>query len=166
MAEKMNKDEFLRLAQKHITYLIDEFCDGSQRVFCEKTGLTKGSVSQYVNGKNVPNNITAKKIADVFGVLPAWVMGLDEYMTEEERFVKETVPIINATMDTKQSFGATMTANEIRIIEAYRKADECIQSVVAKLLDIGYENTMPIAAHDSDTPLGSTDNDREIMGEE
>lgn len=42
-----------------------------------KTGLNKASISQYVNGKNVPNNVNAGKIAEVFDVKPAWIMGFD-----------------------------------------------------------------------------------------
>lgn len=64
-------------AKRNINYLVEEFCDGKQVVFCMKTGINKGSVSQYCNGSNVPNNLTAKKIADAFGVDPAWVMGFD-----------------------------------------------------------------------------------------
>ena len=44
----------------------------------EKTGLTKGSVSQYVNGRNEPSKKTAGKIAEVFGVSAEWVLGAEE----------------------------------------------------------------------------------------
>ena len=62
---------------QRIKQLIQEYCEVSQQRFAEKTGVNKGSVSQYLNGKNSPSNSTAKKIADTFHVAPAWVMGFD-----------------------------------------------------------------------------------------
>lgn len=64
-------------ARERINFLVANFCDGSQQRFSEKTKLNKASVSQYMNGKNVPSNITAAKIAEVFNVNPAWLMGFD-----------------------------------------------------------------------------------------
>ena len=60
-----------------IMELIQEYCDGSQQRFVEKTGLNKGAVSQYVNGKKSPTNLAASIIGDTFKVSAAWVMGFD-----------------------------------------------------------------------------------------
>ena len=77
----MNKTKELspweKTCMRRIKQLIDVYCDGSQQRFVEKTGLNKGSVSQYVNGKNVPSGSNAQKIAEAFGVDPNWVMGYD-----------------------------------------------------------------------------------------
>ena len=48
----------------------------------DKTGVAKASISQYVNGRNVPSNITARKICEPFGINPAWLMGFDVPMRE------------------------------------------------------------------------------------
>lgn len=64
-------------SRERINNLITTFCEGSQQRFSERTKLNKASVSQYVNGKNTPSNITASKIAKEFGVDPAWLMGFD-----------------------------------------------------------------------------------------
>ena len=40
----------------------------------EKAGITKGSVSQYLNGRNRPTNINAGKMADVLGVDAMWLI--------------------------------------------------------------------------------------------
>lgn len=66
-----------RRSRERINNLITTFCEGSQQRFSERTKLNKASVSQYVNGKNTPSNITASKIAKEFGVDPAWLMGFD-----------------------------------------------------------------------------------------
>ena len=73
-------------SRERIIRLIQDYCDGSQQRFVEKTGINKGSVSQYVNGSNVPSSLRAMKIADIFNVSPAWVMGFDVPM---ERSVAE-----------------------------------------------------------------------------
>lgn len=66
-----------RAIMKRIVKLIDEYCDGSQKIFVDKTGLNKGSVSQYVNGKNTPSWENAEKIAAAFNIDVTWVMAID-----------------------------------------------------------------------------------------
>lgn len=77
MEKKKELTVYERQSKERINYLISEYCHGSQQLFAERTGLNKASVSQYVNGKNTPSNITASKIAEAFHVDPAWVMGFD-----------------------------------------------------------------------------------------
>lgn len=69
--------KYERISRNRIKSLINTYCDGSQREFAKRTGLNIGSVSQYVNGKNVPSNKSAQKIADAFGVAAEWVMGFE-----------------------------------------------------------------------------------------
>lgn len=75
------KNELLNEARENsrrrIIQLIQEFCSGNQQRFVERTGLNKGVVSQYVNGKKTPTNIAASTIGEAFNVAPAWVMGFD-----------------------------------------------------------------------------------------
>ena len=68
-------------ASERVLQLINEQCGGSQQVFADRTGLTKGSVSQYVNGRNEPSKKTASKIAQEFGVSTEWVLGSDAAVT-------------------------------------------------------------------------------------
>ena len=63
--------------RKRIISLIDDYCGGSQKKFVDKTGLNKGSVSQYVNGKNTPSWDNAEKIAAAFNIDVKWIMGVD-----------------------------------------------------------------------------------------
>lgn len=44
---------------------------------CEKSGVSKYSVSQYLNGKNAPNNKNAELMGKALGVNPLWLMGYD-----------------------------------------------------------------------------------------
>lgn len=70
--------------QERVQQLITEQCGGSQQVFADKTGLTKGSVSQYVNGRNEPSKNTAAKIAEAFGVTREWVLGAEKAEDKNE----------------------------------------------------------------------------------
>lgn len=53
---------------------------------CDKTGVSKYSMSQYFNGVHAMSNVNAKKISDVYGVDPLWLMGFDVpmYKPKEE----------------------------------------------------------------------------------
>lgn len=86
----MENKDILDNAQKEsrnrIAELIQEYCDGSQQRFVEKTGLKKSAVSQYVNGKRTITNLAATKIAATFNVSPTWVMG---FSTEKEMNILE-----------------------------------------------------------------------------
>lgn len=77
----MNKSkglaEYEEISIKRIKNLIQTRCGGSQKKFAEKTGLNIGSVSQYVNGRNVPSNLNCQRIARAFDLDPEWVMGFE-----------------------------------------------------------------------------------------
>ena len=118
-------------AKKNINYLVEEFCDGKQVIFCMKTGINKGSVSQYCNGSNVPNNLTAKKIGDAFGVDPAWVMGFDVPMRSnkmtfvaDQRTLNEAKNNAVKTINTFNEIKNTLDIEEVILINAYRNLDD------------------------------------------
>ena len=77
----MNKTKDLspyeKVIRSRIIKLINEYCDGSQRRFVEKTGINQGSVSTYVNGKNSPSWENAEKIARAFNIDVSWIMAVD-----------------------------------------------------------------------------------------
>ncbi|MDE7445806.1 MAG: helix-turn-helix domain-containing protein [Lachnospiraceae bacterium] len=43
----------------------------------DKSGVSKASISQYVNGSHAPSNISSDKMAKVLNVNPLWLMGFD-----------------------------------------------------------------------------------------
>ena len=47
----------------------------------DKSGVNKGSISLYMNGKGAPGNLNAGKMAEVLEVNPMWLMGFsaDKY---------------------------------------------------------------------------------------
>lgn len=49
----------------------------------DKSGVSKASISQYVNGSHAPGNISAKKMGKVLGVEAMWLMGFDVEMWKD-----------------------------------------------------------------------------------
>ena len=50
----------------------------------DKSGVSKASISQYVNGSHAPSNISSGKMASVLNVNPLWLMGFDVPMIENK----------------------------------------------------------------------------------
>lgn len=63
----------------------------------ERSGVSKSSISQYVNGSHAPSNISSGKIGKVLGINPLWLMGFDvdmnESITENKNNVSNIYPI-------------------------------------------------------------------------
>ena len=58
----------------------------------DKSGVSKSSISQYVNGSHAPSNISSGKMASILKVNALWLMGFDVPMSLE---IKETKLNIN-----------------------------------------------------------------------
>lgn len=97
MKKKYEQTRFDRQAQERIKQIIDSYFNGSQQELAERCNIHKASVSQYVNGKNVPSNLTAKKICDPLGVNPAWLMGFDVPMFEPQTLGKDSGDMSDGT---------------------------------------------------------------------
>ena len=68
------------VARERITYLMEQFIEdqsGRQQAFADMVGVSKNSMSQYINGSNAPGGVAASKIAKRCNVDPLWVMGMD-----------------------------------------------------------------------------------------
>lgn len=49
----------------------------NQQQLADKSGVSKHSISQYINGHHAPSNINAAKIGEILNVNPMWLMGYD-----------------------------------------------------------------------------------------
>lgn len=49
----------------------------------DKSGVSKSSISQYVNGSHAPSNISSGKMGKVLNVEPMWLMGFDVEMRKD-----------------------------------------------------------------------------------
>jgi len=93
-----------------------------------KTGISKASISQYVNGTHAPSNESAGKMAEVLGVSPVWLMGYD-------------VPMEILSGDNFDFAGAIrpLTDEEKRLLKAYRNALQGRREAVRALLNMDVE---------------------------
>lgn len=55
----------------------------NQTELCNKTGLQKSALSNYLNGDREPRQNQISLIADPFNINPAWLMGYDAPMFNE-----------------------------------------------------------------------------------
>ena len=51
----------------------------SQQTLADRSGVSKASISQYVNGTHMPSVASAKKMARVLGVEYIWLLGHSKY---------------------------------------------------------------------------------------
>lgn len=49
----------------------------SQQELSDRSGVSKASISQYINGTHIPGNKKAGMMAEVLGCSPLWLMGFD-----------------------------------------------------------------------------------------
>lgn len=88
------------LSSLRIRELLNQHCMSAQDL-STKSGVSKASISQYLSGLYTPKNTSAKKLADVFNVNPAWIMGLDVPM-EIEHIKPKTIVQANNDFVTHQ----------------------------------------------------------------
>ena len=97
----------------------------SQTEFCNRCGLNKSALSNYLNGDREPRQDKLSLIADAFRISPSWLMGYD-------------VPL-----EFKTALPDALTQDEARVISAYRNASEEIKAAVKAVLGVkkGIEST-------------------------
>ena len=91
----------------------------NQTDFCEKTGIQKSALSNYLNGDRTPRQDQISKIADAFNVSPSWLMGYD-------------VPMYYQPAATSPSSYLSLDPEETRLINTYRSFNKTGK---AKLMD-------------------------------
>ena len=89
----------------------------TQQGLANLSGVTKSSISHYVNGKNVPDNFQAYKMAKVLDCEPSWLMGTDDQslIVVENTELQKTLSV----MDEKQL--ARVLKYATKIIEGKKK---------------------------------------------
>ena len=110
MRRKTPDTEFTTRSRERIRYLIDARCDGKQIEFSKKTGIPKGTVSNYVNGNNVPSDEYARKIANTFRVNFYWIKGFDIDMNALETFrsIKTSAEFLEAEKEHSETIYANV----------------------------------------------------------
>lgn len=59
----------------------------------DRSGVSKASISQYVNGQHKPSQYAAEKMAQVLGVEPTYLLGFDtqtlDYYKDLQRYMSK-----------------------------------------------------------------------------
>lgn len=75
------------------------------------SGVSKASISQYLNGSHAPSNISSGKMASVLNVNPIWLMGFDVPM--ERVIASDTITLYNVHCETEQEAGLILTYRKL-----------------------------------------------------
>ena len=129
----MESKELLKeRSRKRIKELVDGF--PNQQEFADFCGISKFSVSQYVNGTTVPGNMNAAKIAKRFSVNPLWIMGFDAPKYTDEQ--KERIDRYANAAKEINARSLVLSDYEQEIMIKYRKADKLTKQMIDRLLNI------------------------------
>lgn len=91
----------------------------TQQQLADASGVSKSAISHCINGRHTITNLTAKPMAQVLKVNPLWLMGFDVEMVERP-----------------DEIDVPLSADEVAIIDRYRKADDTTKSIIRKILNI------------------------------
>lgn len=75
----------------------------TQQALSNLSGVTKSSISHYVNGKNVPDNFQAFKLSKVLDCDPSWLMGVDDqnFIVVENTELQKKLALLSETQLAK-----------------------------------------------------------------
>jgi transcriptional regulator with XRE-family HTH domain len=121
-----------------------------QSELCEKTGIGKSSISQYLSGDYEPKQRNIYKIATALNVSPAYLMG---YTNDPENY---------ATLDLIENpnlLAPALIPNNLPTLTP--KDERNIQKRLKALLDDFAPNNGALAYYDGEEPM--SDEDRELI---
>ena len=102
----------------------------------EKSGVSKSSISQYINGSHVPSNISSAKMAKVLNVNPLWLMGFDVPRKSDDHFysTEGSNLIIEITKEIKNDaeFAKRMMRYMALLSEDKKSIDDMIDFMYSK----------------------------------
>lgn len=101
-----------------------QFYGINQTELCERTGIQKSALSNYLNGDREPRQDQISLIVDPFNVNPAWLMGYDVPMQ------------MPAAVPADQDPAASFTQEETAVALAYRKSDSLTKAMVRRTLGL------------------------------
>lgn len=83
------------------------------------SGVSKYSISQYVNGSHAPSNLSSGKMAAVLGVDPAWLMGFDVDYSSKLTQQEETLLSLFRSMNREGKEKLLSYADDIAVLQKY-----------------------------------------------
>ncbi len=101
----------------------------SQQELSNLSGISKSSISHYVNGSHEPGNKAAYAMANALAVDPLWLMGLD----------------IETSKSSPANIRIEISDFEEQIILAFRMASTDTKAAVCAVLGIKGDSALPMA---------------------
>lgn len=101
----------------------------------ERTGISKSSISRYLSGEYAPSSSKIYKISRALEINATWLLGYDVPMSQSSN-VDTIIDDLNS-MGFKASYSVPISdRTEIKILKAYREADDLTKEMVLRLLKI------------------------------
>ena len=94
----------------------------------DRSGVSKASVSQYVNGSHAPSNISSGKMGKILNVNPLWLMGFDvpreENVSDIPVSPEKSEPIIMSYYNQLNALGQETATEHVRLLTLDKKYTE------------------------------------------
>ena len=94
----------------------------------DRSGVSKASISQYVNGSHAPSNISSGKMGKILSVNPLWLMGFDvpreENVTDIPVSPEKSEPIIMSYYNQLNALGQETATEHVRLLTLDKKYTE------------------------------------------
>lgn len=80
-------------------------CNLRQKDLADKTGIQKSTISNYINGKRVPDVVNAYKMSKYLNVAPEYLMGEDDndFMIVEKNELQQLIAKMSPEMIHKMT---------------------------------------------------------------
>lgn len=114
----------------------------------DKSGVSKASISQYINGSHSPSNLSSGKMSEILNINPLWLMGFDVPM---ER-TNNVLPSVSEMAKPPQIIGYYNSLNSTGQKEATKRVKELtyLPEYALKINHNEPEHLIPNAAHADD----------------
>ena len=94
----------------------------------DRSGVSKASISQYVNGSHAPSNISSGKMGKILSVNPLWLMGFDvpreENVSDIPVSPEKSESIILSYYNQLNALGQETATEHVRLLTLDKKYTE------------------------------------------
>ena len=129
----------------------------------DRSGVSKASISQYVNGSHAPSNISSGKMGKILSVNPLWLMGFDvpreENVSDFSVSPEKSEPIIMSYYNQLNTLGQETATEHVRLLTLDKKYTETtVRKFPSAVRDPQADHLVVDAAH-SRTDIEISDDD-------
>ena len=140
----------------------------------DRSGVSKASISQYVNGSHAPSNISSGKMGKILSVNPLWLMGFDvpreENVSDIPVSPEKSEPIIMSYYNQLNALGQETATEHVRLLTLDKKyTEKSVRKYPSLVRDPDADYLKPQAAHartDIEVTEEMIQNDDDIMNDE